>query len=70
MICPECGTDFCEKSVNQIYCSPKCGSGGMVVATAQVLQKRGINYQKTLDVVCQDLDWLAVYMCYVQLSLL
>lgn len=25
MICPECGTDFCEKSVNQIYCSPKCG---------------------------------------------
>ena len=49
---------------------PSCGSGGMVVATAQVLQKRGINYQKTLDVVCQDLDWLAVYMCYVQLSLL
>ena len=49
---------------------PSCGSGGMVVATAQVLQKRGINYQKTLDVVCQDLDWSAVYMCYVQLSLL
>lgn len=45
---------------------PSCGSGGMVVATAQVLQKRGINYQKTLDVVCQDLDWSAVYMCYVQ----
>ena len=23
-----------------------------------------------LNVVCQDLDWTAVYMCYVQLSLL
>ena len=49
---------------------PTCGSGGMVIAAAQVLQEKGINYQRVLDVVCQDLDWTAVYMCYVQLSLL
>lgn len=45
-------------------------NGGMVIAAAQVLQEKGINYQRVLDVVCQDLDWTAVYMCYVQLSLL
>lgn len=49
---------------------PTCGSGGMIVAAAQVLQERGENYQRKFDVVCQDLDWTAVYMCYVQLSLL
>lgn len=49
---------------------PTCGSGGMVIAVAQVLKDRGENYQRKLDVVCQDLDWTAVYMCYVQLSLI
>lgn len=49
---------------------PTCGSGGMIVASAQVLKEQCVNYQKVLDVVCQDLDWTAVYMCYVQLSLL
>lgn len=48
---------------------PTCGSGGMIIAAAQILQERGENYQRKLDVVCQDLDWTAVYMCYVQLSL-
>lgn len=70
---PECAELVVPKNINDDRIplhEPSCGSGGMVVATAQVLQKRGINYQKTLDVVCQDLDWSAVYMCYVQLSLL
>ena len=49
---------------------PACGAGGMVIAAAAVLKERGINYQRCLDVVAQDLDWKAVYMCYTQLSLL
>lgn len=49
---------------------PSIGSGGMVIATAKYLKERGINYQKKLKVVGQDLDWLAVYMSYIQLSLL
>ena len=49
---------------------PSIGSGGMVIATAKYLKERGINYQKRLKVVGQDLDWLAVYMSYIQLSLL
>ena len=42
----------------------------MIIAAAKVLKDRGINYQKCMQVVAQDLDWKAVYMCYVQLSLL
>jgi type I restriction-modification system DNA methylase subunit len=49
---------------------PSCGGGGMILATAKVLQEEGINYQKRLRVIAQDLDWKGVYMSYVQLSLL
>lgn len=49
---------------------PSCGGGAMIIAMAKVLHDEGINYQKVMDVVAQDLDWKGVYMCYVQLSLL
>lgn len=56
---------------DQIHLSePSIGSGGMIIATAKYLKEKGINYQKRLKVVGQDLDWLAVYMSYIQLSLL
>lgn len=49
---------------------PSIGGGGMVIATAKVLGRLGINWQRRLRVVGQDLDWRGVYMSYVQLSLL
>ena len=49
---------------------PSAGGGGMIIAVAKVLRDRGLNYQKCMEVVAQDLDWKAVYMTYVQLSLL
>lgn len=49
---------------------PSCGGGGMIIAAAKVLSDAGINYQRRMKVVAQDLDWKGVYMCYVQLSLL
>ena len=49
---------------------PSCGSGGSVIAAALRLKNLGINYQKKMKVVCQDIDWRCVYMCYVQLSFL
>lgn len=49
---------------------PACGSGGMVIAALCEMRERGINYQRQVRVVCQDLDWRCVDMCYVQLSLL
>lgn len=48
---------------------PSCGSGGMIIATARAMMEKGIDYKNNLRVVAQDLDWKAVYMCYVQLSL-
>lgn len=57
---------------NQKYeiMEPSAGGGGMIIATAAVLQERGINYQKCMKVVGQDLDWRSVYMAYVQFSLI
>ncbi len=49
---------------------PSAGSGGMIIAAAKELAKRGVNYQKCMKVVAQDLDWKGVYMTYVQMSLL
>ena len=54
---------------NTIY-EPTCGSGGMIIATAELLRSKGINYQKMMRVLAQDLDVLSVSMCYTQLSLL
>ena len=49
---------------------PSIGGGGMVIAMAKVLKENGIDYQKKLKVVGQDIDLKAVHMSYVQLSLL
>ena len=49
---------------------PSCGSGGSIIAAAMELREKGVNYQKCMEVVAQDLDWRCVYMCYVQCSYL
>ena len=49
---------------------PSCGAGGMIIAMACALERKGIDYQRCMKVVAQDLDWKSVYMCYLQLSLL
>lgn len=59
-----------ESEEDIILNEPSCGGGGMIVAAAKVLQEEGIDYQKRLRVIAQDLDWKGVYMSYVQLSLL
>lgn len=49
---------------------PSCGGGGMIIAACKCLLDAGINYQRRLRVVAQDLDWKGVYMTYLQLSLI
>ena len=49
---------------------PSTGAGGMIIAVIKTLKDRGLNPQRCMDVVAQDLDWKGVYMTYVQLSLL
>lgn len=48
---------------------PCVGSGGMIIAAAKALKEKGVNYQKCMKVVAQDLDCNCVHMSYVQLSL-
>lgn len=65
-LCSEMIENSNEMKVNE----PSCGSGGMIIAMAQTLKEKNINFQKVMDVVAQDLDWRSVHMTYVQLSLL
>lgn len=58
-----------ESGIYEVY-EPTCGGGGMILAYAKYLQDEGINYQKKMRVVAQDLDWRGVYMTYVQCSIL
>ena len=49
---------------------PACGAGAMLIAFANTAKKHGINYQKHVLFVAQDIDRTAAMMCYIQLSLL
>ena len=49
---------------------PSTGGGGMMIAAVDILLEMGINPQKVLRVIAQDLDWIGVYMTYIQLSIL
>lgn len=49
---------------------PCVGGGAMLIAAAEALQDAGINYQRHMFAIAQDLDITAVHMAYVQLSLM
>lgn len=50
---------------------PACGAGALLVAVANQMRetKVGVNYQQNVLFTAQDIDELAAYMCYIQLSL-
>jgi len=48
---------------------PTCGSGGMVLAFAEVFRETGLNSATQLFVVAQDISSTAACMCHIQLSL-
>lgn len=49
---------------------PAVGGGAMIIATCDYLEKENINFQRQLKITCQDVDYIAVCMCYIQLSLM
>lgn len=68
-----CAESIVEKvKDNKIFTAlePSCGSGEMVIALADVLHKKGFNFQRYLYVQAQDLSWNSVCMAFIQLSLL
>lgn len=48
---------------------PTCGAGGNIIAFAEALKDREINYQHKMLAICQDIDQRAVFMTYVQMTL-
>ena len=52
-------------------CEPCVGSGGMIIARADVLSKKhGLEYQDIMEVHAVDVDLLCVHMSFIQFSLL
>ncbi len=49
---------------------PACGAGATLLAMANVMRKKNVNYQNHALFVAQDIDRVAAMMCYIQLSLL
>ncbi|MEM5316980.1 N-6 DNA methylase [Paraburkholderia sp. JHI869] len=49
---------------------PACGSGGMVVATADAMHQAGLNYPYHMHATCIDVDPRCMHMAYLQLALL
>ena len=49
---------------------PACGAGATLVAAANILRARQINYQTQALFIGQDVDTTVALMCYIQLSLL
>lgn len=49
---------------------PACGAGATLIAAANTIRNRKVNYQRHVLFVAQDIDRIAGLMCYIQLSLL
>lgn len=63
-------TDIIESQHYITVSEPACGSGGMIIAIADVIHSSGYNPQQCLLANCVDIDQTAAMMCYIQLSLL
>ncbi len=49
---------------------PTCGSGGMIVAVADLARSQDVDFTEHLHVTAQDIDHTAVHMTYLQTSLI
>lgn len=47
-----------------------CGAGATLIAAANAFKEKGIDYQRDVMFVAQDIDSVVAKMCYIQLSLL
>ena len=61
--------DIAEKGHADIY-EPASGAGATMIAMAQVLRERGIDYQRNCTFWAQEIDEVTAMMCYIQLSLI
>ena len=63
-------TEAMENDNVLTLCEPTCGSGGMILAAADILyNKYHFNISRNLLVECSDIDARCVHMSYLQLGL-
>lgn len=55
--------------VEMVY-EPACGAGCTLIALANTMRENGLNYQREVYFVAQDIDGFVAKMCYIQMSLL
>lgn len=63
-------TDIIERNGFVRASEPACGAGAMIIALAEAMRARNINYQHCLHVTAVDIDPRAVHMAYIQLALM
>lgn len=66
---PEIETEVKRKGYLSIS-DPACGAGATLIAAANTFRRHGIDYQRDVLFVGQDIDRVVGQMCYIQLSLL
>ena len=49
---------------------PSCGAGATLIAAAEQFRLKGVNYQRKVLFVGQDIDRVTAQMCYIQLTLI
>lgn len=61
-----------ELEQNKIYtvADTACGAGALIIATAEAMHKKGVNFQRFLHATLTDISWNAVCMAMIQCSLL
>ena len=59
-----------EKQGYISVCDPCCGGGAMLIAFAKNALEQGINYQRDVLFVGQDIDPVVARMCYISMALL
>lgn len=69
IVMPDAEAQAQEKGYVTVY-DPACGAGAILIAAADEMYAKGINYQQHAIFAAQDIDYTAALMCYVQLSLL
>ncbi len=69
LISDSCQSEIEKKGYITIN-DPTCGAGGMIIAGANILRERNINYQEKVLFIGQDIDRVVGMMCYIQMSLL
>jgi len=68
-LCGNLAEEIKQKGCFRIYdCC--CGAGALLIAFANAAREKGVNYQRDVYFVAQDVDFVMAMACYISLSLL